>query len=148
MHEAADFAKRSSSFGMFDKDLTPFRNEFIKAMDDDFNTPKAIAVLFDLVSNVNDWLMPGMLPTEATLFELDKFFDEFGSGILGIPLTPLSTAASNGSAEAGLMDLIIEMRKEIRTQKMWALSDRIRDGIKALGIVLEDAKEGTTWKKV
>jgi cysteinyl-tRNA synthetase len=45
------------------------------------------------------------------------------------------------------MDLIIEVRKEIRKQKMWALSDKIRDTIKALGIVLEDTKDGTTWKK-
>ena len=117
-------------------------------MNDDFNTPKAIAVLFDLVSKVNDWLMPGMLPTEATLHEIDNFFDEFGSGILGIPLTGSSSVVpGNGSAEAGLMDLIIEVRKEIRKQKLWALSDKIRDAIKALGIVLEDTKDGTTWKK-
>ena len=93
--------------------------------------------------------MPGMLPTEATLHEIDKFFDEFGWGILGLPINGSSSVGSgNGSAEAGLMDLIVEVRKEIRKQKMWALSDKIRDAIKALGIVLEDAKEVTTWKKV
>ena len=148
LHEAIDFAKRSSSFGPFERDLTPFRNEFIDAMNDDFNTPKAIAVLFDLVSKVNEWLMPGMLPSEDSLREIEKFFDELGSGILGLPTSGSSSVVSgNGSAEAGLMDLIIEVRKEIRKQKMWALSDKIRDTIKALGIVLEDTKDGTTWKK-
>ena len=148
LHEAIDFAERSSSFGPFERDLTPFWNEFIDAMNDDFNTPKAIAVLFDLASKVNEWLMPGMLPTEATLHEIEKFFGELGSGILGLPISGSSSVVSgNGSAEAGLMDLIIEVRKEIRKQKMWVLSDKIRDAIKALGIVLEDTKDGTTWKK-
>ena len=117
-------------------------------MNDDFNTPRAVAVMFDLVSKVNEWLMPGMLPTEATLREIDNLFDEFGSGILGLPLSGSSTVVSgNGSAEAGLMDLIIEVRKEIRKQKMWALSDKIRDTLKGLGIVLEDSKDGTSWKR-
>ncbi|MGA9408245.1 MAG: cysteine--tRNA ligase [Bacteroidota bacterium] len=148
LQEAIDFAKRSSSFGSFERDLRPFRTEFIEAMNDDFNTPRAIAVLFDLASNVNDWLMPGMLPTEATLHAINNFFDEFGSRILGIPLTEASAVASgNGTSQAGLMDLLIEVRKEIRKQKLWSLSDKIRDGIKALGIVLEDTKDGTTWKK-
>ena len=48
--------------------------------------------------------------------------------------------------EAALMDLLIAVRKEIRAQKLWALSDRIRDGLAKIGIVLEDRKEGTTWK--
>ncbi len=148
LHEAIDFAKRSSSFGSLERDLRPLRNEFIEAMNDDFNTPKAIAVLFDLVSKVNDWLMPGMLPTEVSLQEIDNFFDQFASGILGIPLNrPSSIDSGNGSAEEGLMDLIINVRKEVRKQKLWALSDKIRDAIKALGIVLEDTKDGTTWKK-
>jgi cysteinyl-tRNA synthetase len=148
LHEAIDFAKRSSSYGHFERDLTPFRNEFIGAMNDDFNTPKAVAVMFDLVSKVNEWLMPGMLPTESTLREIDKFFDEFGSGILGLPTNePTSVASGGASVEAGLMDLIVEVRKEIRKQKMWELSDKIRDAIKALGVVLEDGKNGTTWKK-
>ncbi|MGA7159871.1 MAG: cysteine--tRNA ligase [Bacteroidota bacterium] len=148
LHEAIDFAKRASSFGPFERDLTPYKNEFIEAMDDDFNTPKAIAVLFDLVAKVNDWLLPGMLPTETTLENINKFFEEFGAGILGIRLTGQSSMDStNGSVEAGLMDLVIEVRKEIRKQKLWALSDKIRDAVKALGIVLEDTKDGTTWKK-
>ena len=117
-------------------------------MNDDFNTPKAIAVLFDLGSKVNDWLTPGMLPTEATLQEIGNFFDELGSGILGIPFNETSSMTSaNGASEARLMDLIIDVRKEVRREKLWSLSDKIRDAVKALGIVLEDTKDGTTWKK-
>ena len=149
LHQTIDFAKRSSSFGVFERDLKPFRNEFIDAMNDDFNTPKAMAVLFDLVSKVNDWLMPGMLPNEATLHEIKNFFDEFGSKVLGLPVHGSSAVVSGSdSPEAGLMDLIIEVRREIRKQKMWELSDKIREALKAAGIVLEDAKDGTTWKRV
>jgi cysteinyl-tRNA synthetase len=45
------------------------------------------------------------------------------------------------------MDLLIGLRQEIRQQKLWSLADRIRDGLAALGMTLEDGKDGTTWKK-
>jgi len=148
LRETIDFASRTSSFGMTEKDVTPFRTAFLEAMNDDFNTPKAIAVLFDLSSQVNDWLRPGSLPTEKALRTTEKMFEDLCSGVLGISLAPASSNASGGSStEAGLMDLIIAVRKEIRNQKLWALSDKIRDAVKALGIVLEDTKTGTTWKK-
>jgi cysteinyl-tRNA synthetase len=148
LREAIDFGKRASSFGTVERDFTPFRAAFIEAMDDDFNSPRAIAIFFDLASQVNEWLKPGTQPTEKALQETEKIFDELCSGVLGISLSPASSNAPGGSSsESGLMDLIIDVRKEIRNQKLWALSDKIRDGVKALGIVLEDTKSGTTWKK-
>ena len=148
LREAIEFAQRASSFGTSEKDLTSFKREFLHAMDDDFNTPKAIAVLFDLASNVNDWLMSGMLPAEASLRGAADFFEEFGSGLLGIlPSGPVSVSSGGAPAEAGLMELVIEVRKEVRKQKLWPLSDKIRDGLKALGIALEDTKEATSWKR-
>ncbi len=148
LRETVEFAQRTSSFGTTEKDLQRFRAEFLNAMNDDFNTPKAIAVLFDLASNVNDWLMPGKLPGESSLRGASDLFDEFGAGLLGIlPRGSAPSGAGDVPAETELMDLVIDMRRDIRTQKLWSLSDKIRDGLKSLGIVLEDTKEGTTWKR-
>lgn len=148
LRDTVEFAHRTSSFGTSEKDLQYYRTEFLNAMNDDFNTPKAIAVLFDLASNVNDWLMPGMLPAESSLRGASDLFDEFGSGLLGIlPHGSALSGSGDVPAETELMGLVIDVRKDIRSQKLWSLSDKIRDGLKALGIVLEDTKEGTTWKR-
>jgi len=55
--------------------------------------------------------------------------------------------ASDVKLESDLMQLLIEVRTEVRTQKLWSLSDRIRDGLKKLGISLEDKKDGTGWRR-
>lgn len=143
-----DFAKKASSFGFMDKraELETLHSEFIEAMDDDFNTPRAIAVLFDLVSNVNGWL-PEMSPNKASLEKIEMLFDEFGTRILGIISEKTEQRSTVEGLDAELMDLIISLRAEARAQKLFSLSDKIRDGLAKLGIVLEDQKEGTTWKK-
>ena len=117
-------------------------------MDDDFNTPKAIAILFELVTMVNDWLMPGQLPNETSLQKVVTTFKEIGGTILGIiPSRRESGAMANGKLETDLMQLILDLRSEVRAQKLWALSDKIRDRLHHLGITLEDKKEGTTWRR-
>ncbi|MGA2624517.1 MAG: cysteine--tRNA ligase [Bacteroidota bacterium] len=143
-----DFANKTSSFGFIDKtaELDTLHGQLIEALNDDFNAPRAIAVLFDLVSSVNNWL-PEMSPNKASFERMEMLFGEFGTKILG--LIPEKT--EQGSAAKGLdgelMDLIISLRAEARAQKLFSFSDKIRDGLAKLGIVLEDKKEGTTWKK-
>jgi cysteinyl-tRNA synthetase len=72
-----------------------------------------------------------------------------GGDVLGILSSDSSAqaSASGESIEPKLMDLIISVRKDIRAQKLWALSDKIRDELKGAGVVLEDGKEGTHWKR-
>ncbi|HTR82783.1 MAG TPA: cysteine--tRNA ligase [Bacteroidota bacterium] len=149
LREMNDFAKRASSFGMFERDLTPLRNGFLEAMNDDFNTPKGIAILFELVSIVNEWLAPGMLPNEATLHEALSLFDDFGSRILGIiPTETVATDAGDAATEKGLMELILGLRKRARAESQWQTADAIRKGLEQLNIKIEDSKDGTTtWKK-
>jgi cysteinyl-tRNA synthetase len=115
-------------------------------MDDDVNTPQAIAVLFDLSRDVNQLLGSATPPGAKSLQQVLDFFAE-GAGILGLDLSDGGLEKSESAADGQLMDLIIGLRQEARTQKLWSLSDRIRDGLAKLGIVLEDRKEGTTWKR-
>jgi cysteinyl-tRNA synthetase len=128
--------------------LTRFRTSFVEAMDDDFNSPQGIAVLFDLAREVNTLLSTGNADL-THLAAADALFTELGGSILGIiPGQMNGSGTGEKSIEGDLLSLIIDLRAEIRAQKLWPLSDKIRDGLKAAGVTLEDKKEGTTWRRI
>jgi len=113
-------------------------------MNDDFNTPQAIARLFDLSKKINSYkdgqISLNSLDAETFVY-LQKTFEDFIENILGLKE---ETAGNNEVAE-GLMDLILEIRKTSRANKDWGTSDQIRDVLNNLNIVVKDGKEGTTW---
>jgi cysteinyl-tRNA synthetase len=121
------------------------RKRFLEAMDDDFNTPQAIAVLFDAVREVNTLLAAGGKDV-AALRGYAGFFDEAADCVLGL-VPAQGQGASASSIEPELLDFIIELRADVRKEKLWTLSDKIRDALQKLGVTLEDKKEGTTWKR-
>lgn len=128
-------------------DAAPYRRRIIEALDDDLNTPQAIAVLFDLSKEINSRLATGGMSAEG-LVAADGLFRELGGSVLGI--IPDRMSAENGpdgGDEANIMRLLIDLRNEARAGKNFQLSDRIRDGLKSIGIVLEDRKDGTGWKR-
>ncbi|MEW8397294.1 MAG: DALR domain-containing protein, partial [Candidatus Thiodiazotropha sp.] len=121
---------------------------FRDAMDDDFNTPEALAVLFDLAREINR-----LKETEnEAAASLAAILRELG-GILGIlqddPESYLRGAAP--ADEDGLSDeaieTMIQARIDARSAKNWAEADRIRDELQAAGIILEDGPQGTTWRR-
>ncbi len=128
-------------------DLARHRSAFLAAMDDDFNTPQAIAVLFDVARDVNAQLALSSAHGKQSLVAVQQLYDELGGRILGLSTGAAPDGGSGALTESQLMDLILAVRGEVRTQKLWALSDRIRDGLAGLGILLEDKKEGTVWRK-
>ncbi len=116
------------------------RQGFVEAMDDDFNTAGALGNLFDLVRAINQARDEGAGPQalEAAQNLLRELTD-----VLGLRLE----ADERGGGEAApFVDLLVEVRTELRQQKLWALSDLIRDRLLELGVVLEDGKGGTTWR--
>lgn len=127
-------------------ELATYKSAFLAAMDDDFNTPQAIAALFDMSREVNQMLAPGAAISRQTLQQIDGLYTELAGTLLGLKLGA-DTGSSDRQIVDGLMELIIELRKEVRAQKLYVLSDKIRDSLKALGIVLEDKKESTTWRR-
>jgi cysteinyl-tRNA synthetase len=117
------------------------RQGFIEAMDDDFNTASALGHLFDFIRAINHARDAGvddagLKPAQSLLLEL--------TGILGLQLDKKSSF--DGGEAPPFIDLLVEIRTEMRTQKLWALSDQIRDRLAELGIILEDSKSGTTWR--
>jgi cysteinyl-tRNA synthetase len=119
------------------------RRRFREAMDDDFNAPAALAVLFDFTREVNTGLGMEKGPGREDLEEFARLYRELAGDVLG--LLPGKGTAS-GEREAPLIRLLAELRNEARARKEWALSDSIRDRLGKIGILLEDSKDGTTWK--
>ncbi len=119
---------------------------FLEAMNDDFNTALAIAVLFDLARAMNGFLAKGIQSHEAykALEESAGIYREMAQ-VLGIELETAPGEKDNGLVE-GLMDLIIKVRQEARTKKDFATADAIREGLKEMGIILEDTPQGVRWR--
>ena len=115
------------------------RQAFRESMDDDFNTSAALAAIFELVRNLNQARSDGA--REAQLLPALEVFNEL-TGVLGLQLEEQS-----GSANAAdpFIDLLVSLRRDLRAEKNWALSDKLRDELKALGVILEDSKDGTSW---
>ena len=135
--------------GVLPFDLTPYSERFTEAMNDDLNTPQAIAVMFDLAKEVNVMLNADTKPGVEALRSVDSWYREYGGAVLGLVPEKLSTdMSSDGKLESGLIQLLINIRAEVRKLKLWNLSDLIRDGLKSIGIALEDKKDGTIWKRV
>ncbi|MBY0149372.1 cysteine--tRNA ligase [Neobacillus niacini] len=118
--------------------IAGLQDEFIKAMDDDFNTAKAISVLFDLSKLANYYLLEKNTAVEV----IDKFTAQFDElfNVLG-----LSFANTEMLDEE--IDALIEKRNQARKDRNFQLSDQIRDQLKEMNIILEDTPQGTRWKR-
>ncbi|MBI5668928.1 MAG: cysteine--tRNA ligase [Chloroflexi bacterium] len=125
--------------------LEQAKADFKAAMDDDFNTPKAVAALQELTRDVNTLLNSGSPVGRATLDTIEQTYQQLAGDVLGL-IPAQDTASSNGQREAGLVELLISLRAEARRKKDFATSDRIRDELKALGVILEDRPDGTVWR--
>ena len=123
------------------------KQRFIAAMDDDFNTPGAVAALFELASAVNRFTSGAASLGKEGLRKARAVFDELG-GILGItwPEPPSQKDETSGLAPK-LIQLLIDVRQEARNRRDWATADSIRNRLRELGILLEDQIHGgTTWR--
>jgi cysteinyl-tRNA synthetase len=130
-------------------DTAKHRMAFLAAMDDDFNTPQAVAALFELIREINAALGAGTPLPAPALSEIDTLFEELAGSVLGLTLegTPERQLDGEQPLEAALMDLLITLRGKLRAEKLWPLADLIRDGLSGAGVALEDGKQGTTWKR-
>jgi len=111
-------------------------------MNDDFNTPKTIAVLFEMVSKINKMVTNSSIDLSEKVFnELKATFNGFIEDVFGL----VSENKNDNGVLDGALELLINMRKEAKQNKDYALSDQIRDKLSELGVQLKDSKEGTTY---
>ena len=129
-----------------DNELAAIIDATYTEMNDDFNTPKALARLFEIVPKINS-LKDGQIDSNAIsikmLSDLQKFFKVFLNDVLGLSN---DLDSENGAQTLdGLMHLILDLRNNARESKDWPTSDKIRDGLQSLNIKVKDNKEGSSW---
>ena len=119
-------------------DVIGYRQRFIDAMDDDLNSAQGIAILFDLAKEINRGREAGANVTMAQL-ELREL-----ANVLGLKLEP-TEQASLGNATP-FIELLIEVRNELRKKREFGIADLVRDQLAERGVLLEDSANGTTWR--
>ncbi len=117
------------------------RRGFWEAMDDDFNTAGALSHLFDLVRSINQGR--DMELADSELAGAQELLLEL-TGVLGLQLE--KQAETEVGDAAPFIDLLLEIRQELRSQKLWALSDLVRDKLTELDVIIEDTREGANWR--
>ena len=134
--------------------ITDLDKEILEALDgidadmcDDFNAPKAIGRMFEIIPKING-LKDGHIKadqiSQSTLDKVQEVFTAYIFDVFG--LKDESAEGDSGQAViSGLMELVIEMRADARTNKDWGTSDKIRDTLNELQIKVKDGKEGTSW---
>lgn len=117
--------------------LEEFTSRFKEAMDDDFNTPVAVSVLFDLARFTNQLDDPDRQFAQRLLVEL--------ADVLGLPLLRDIERVDSGNVEP-FVALLLDIREQLRADRQFELADQIRNRLDAIGVVLEDSSEGTSWR--
>jgi len=146
------FKRLTNSFALLDKlqasantevDIAPLLQRCCDAMNDDFNSPVLIAELFEasrIINSVND----GKLKIdEANLSLLKQLMRQFTLDVLGLK----NEMAANDDLP-NVLNMIVDLRSEAKTNSDYATSDKIRVGLQKIGFQLKDSKEGTTWSKI
>ncbi|MBS1734889.1 MAG: cysteine--tRNA ligase [Bacteroidetes bacterium] len=140
-----NFAGNTSSGEGFDAELdakiNTWLNEFEEFVDDDFSTPKVLANMFEMapiINSLKDGLLPSTAIAAATLQLMKDKFKVFLEDIFGLQ----AISGADNEALKGVMQLLIDIRKEAKTKKDFATSDKIRNQLAELGILLKDEKGG------
>lgn len=149
LREQLLYAKDSSTPSTLYEKLVNYKKTFIEAMDEDFNTSDAIAVLFDLSREVNALLDSDEGVSKKCLEDIHALYEQLGGDILGIiPKTLESELKGETDLLKNVMNVLIDTRSELRKAKQWQLSDFIRNKLSEIGIALDDKQTGTAWKKI
>jgi len=124
-----------------------FEARFRAAMDDDFNTPEAYSVLFDMARDINRLKAENPAAANGLAAELRRL-----AGVLGLlaqdPEQFLQSGAqADDNGEVAEIEALIKQRNDARASKNWAMADQARDRLNEMGIVLEDGAAGTTWRR-
>jgi cysteinyl-tRNA synthetase len=127
-------------------DVSELPDKCYSAMDDDFNSPVAIAHLFDAVRVINAVNDGNETLNQKDLDLLKELFQVFVADIFGLTSDVDTVSDTRKNVMESLMSMILEMRLQAKSRKDYATADQIRDQLTKMGIVIKDSKEGTTWE--
>ncbi len=127
-------------------DLNALPDRCHQALNDDFNSPIAIAHLFDAVKVINAVKDGQATMSASDLYHLRQSFRKFMVDIFGLWHDKGSDNQKHKEIIHGLMDIILDLRREARGRKDWATADKLRDALERLNIIVKDGKDGATWE--
>ena len=125
-------------------DVQNLKEEVEEQLNDDFNSAKAIAVLFEKLRPLKNEIQKGNTPSNVE--EVFDYVKQIADGVLGIWIKESEQVQANKDLLDKIITLLIEMRQDARKNKHWQLADNIRDRLSTIGIILEDTPEGTNYK--
>jgi cysteinyl-tRNA synthetase len=150
MNRLSGLSSQSQEDGASGKEILSLLSKMYDEMNDDFNTPRTLALVFELVSIINR-MTDGHVDTSevsaGTLEKLKEQLSAFVYDIFGLTDELIGGGDAQKELIGGLMDVILDLRKEARDNKDWATSDKIRDALNEHNIVIKDGKEGSSWSK-
>jgi cysteinyl-tRNA synthetase len=142
-----DELKADKKDGIFPEfDFNKYEEAFVNAMDDDFNSPQGIAVIFDFVKEVNRTISQNENINSDFHKNVKSFLEKTAAGIFGIIDFEKLSQSSDGKLEGDLIELLIQLRNDAKKEKNYVLADKIRNELNKLGIALEDLKDRTSYK--
>ncbi|MDE7134229.1 MAG: cysteine--tRNA ligase, partial [Rikenellaceae bacterium] len=145
------FERLMAAFDMIDKikpaekstvDVSAIKSQCMEALCDDLNSPVAIAVLFEWVKVINRLNDGADTVTDGDLRSLSEQFRFVVCDLLGLS----AEKRGDGELTSGLIEMILQVRQQAKEQKNWAVSDKIRDELSRLGVVVKDRKDGADWE--
>jgi len=143
-----DELKKDNSEGVYPEiDIKKYQDEFEAVMDDDFNSAQGVAVIFDFAKEVNRIIASDEKIKKDFFIDVKNFLTKTAVDVLGIINFDL-TAKGGGKLEDALIEFLIELRNNAKKEKNFSLADKIRDRMKEIGVVLQDSKDGTAFKRV
>ena len=148
----AEKINNSVNFATADGNVPEFNfqkyyDDFTKVMDDDFNTPQGVAVIFDFVKAVNKIISENGRIGLQFFLDAKKFLKNVAEDVLGIISFEELEKSTEDILEEDLIKLLIQIRESLKKEKNFSLADQIRNDLMKLGVILEDSKTGTTYKK-
>ncbi len=140
--DAANSATEQTETSELDKEIDAIKQQFIDAMDNDFNTPQALGKLFELANLANKIINQDNVRSKPALEKLKNTFAELASGVFGLELEQPQDEQLSEQAQK-----LLTARENARKAGNYEESDRIRDELKKMGIIVKDTKDGQKWHR-
>ncbi|MCJ7550910.1 MAG: hypothetical protein MUQ30_14655, partial [Anaerolineae bacterium] len=125
--------------------LRDYREDFCDAMDYDFDTSRALTVIFDLAAQVDTALMADREASLGTLSAMDKLFRDLAGGVLGI-LPETLELSGEGKLVEQLVETLLELRSNHIAARQWSQADAIRSRLDEIGVTIQDGPQDTSWR--
>jgi cysteinyl-tRNA synthetase len=127
-------------------DISKYNERFINAMDDDFSTPQAVAVIFDFVRDVNKIIAENEILNKSFYYHANEFLVKTAVNVFGILQVDNAKKEIGNTIDNKLINILLNIRTQLKNEKNFELADMIRNELNSLGIELKDGKDGTTFK--